>query len=141
MIWPIFVSQLHIRVKIKCLLAMVQDLSTGRTLFQGKSENGLYPFRGGSCKFVALIGERTTPFVWHQRLGHPSNDIFNKISSVIPVSSSKSSLMCHTCPLGKSTKLPFPSSSSISVSPLQLVHCDIWSSPVSSNKGSKYFIL
>lgn len=35
---------------------------------------------------------------------------------------------CHSCPLGKSIKLPFVSSQSVSSSPLQLIHYDVWCS-------------
>ena len=47
---------------------------------------------------------------------------------------------CNSCPLGKSTKLPFHLSDSISNSPLELIHSDVWTSPTVSIKGSKYYV-
>ncbi|XP_021804117.1 uncharacterized protein LOC110748445, partial [Prunus avium] len=93
----------------------VKDTLTGKTLFQGKSENGLYPFRPSLPVFkaFAVIGERTSSFVWHQRLGHPSSVVFQKIASCVPLSHSESKF-CSSCPMGKSTKLPFSLSSSVS---------------------------
>lgn len=48
---------------------------------------------------------------------------------------------CHSCPLGKSSKLPFKLSESVSTFPLQLVHSDVWSSPFSSVQGFKYYLI
>jgi hypothetical protein len=53
------------------------------TLFEGRSENGLYhlklgrTFQKNTKSFIAFIGIRTTSLVWHFRLGHPSLDIVN----------------------------------------------------------------
>ncbi|CAL2259385.1 unnamed protein product [Prunus armeniaca] len=119
----------------------VKDLVSGKTLFHGKSENGLYPFRSplSSSSFpttaVALLGIRTSSPVWHQRFGHPSPAVFQKLSTHLPLRGSPRSSFCSHCPLGKSSRLPFQLSSSVSTVPLQLIHCDIWTSAVLSNKG------
>jgi hypothetical protein len=49
--------------------------------------------------------------------------------------------VCHACQLGKHVRLPFTRSTSISVAPFQLIHCDLWTSPVLSNSGFKYFLI
>ncbi|CAL8085961.1 unnamed protein product [Prunus armeniaca] len=124
----------------------VKDLVSGKTLFHGKSENGLYPFRSPSSSSsfpttaVALLGIRTSSPVWHQRLGHPSPVVFQKLSAHLPLRGSPRSSFCSHCPLGKSSRLPFQLSSSVSTVLLQLIHCDIWTSPVLSNKDSKILV-
>lgn len=60
----------------------VQDQLLGKILFQGLSENGLYPFSGSASPSnrgsspIALVGAKVTDNVWHKRLGHPSSLIF-----------------------------------------------------------------
>lgn len=108
----------------------VKDLSMGRTLFCGKSENGLYPFHihnqisTKSSHLFAFVGVRVGAPVWHSRLGHPaSNTLLRLISNkCLPISGKSSNHFCNSCPLGKSTKLPFHLSDSISKFPLELVH-------------------
>ena len=47
----------------------------------------------------------------------------------------------HACQLGKHTRLPVSRSSSYSVAPFELVHCDVWTSPVLSMSGFKYYLV
>ena len=42
---------------------------------------------------------------------------------------------------GKNIRLPFSSSSTIVTEPFQIIHSDIWTSPVSSVSGFKYYLL
>ena len=42
---------------------------------------------------------------------------------------------------GKNVRLPFSSSSTIVTEPFQIIHSDIWTSPVLSNSGYKYYLL
>jgi hypothetical protein len=49
--------------------------------------------------------------------------------------------MCHACQLGKHVRLPFSSSMSSSKSPFELIHCDVWTSPVISVSGFKYYLV
>ncbi|CAL8133522.1 unnamed protein product [Prunus armeniaca] len=102
----------------------VKDLVSGKTLFHSKSENGLYPFRSPSSSSsfptiaVALLGIRTSSPVWHQRLGHPSPAVFQKLLALLPLCGSPRSSFCSHCPLGKSSRLPFQLSSSVSTVPI-----------------------
>ena len=80
--------------------------------------------------------------LWHQRLGHPAVDTLDwtlRPSVITPEPSSTG--VCQACQLGKSTRLPFNSSSHVSYFPFQLVHSDVWTSPISSNSGYQYYLL
>jgi len=46
-----------------------------------------------------------------------------------------------SCQLGKHVRLPFSSSSLVSYVPFQIVHADVWTSPVSSFSGFKYYLV
>jgi len=129
----------------------VKDLKTHAILLEGKSENGLYPLRfGGNLPkntktFTALIGIRTTSLMWHFRLGHPSLDIVQRVvkDRHLPVSEfnfNKTST-CNSCQLGKGKRQPFHASNRVSLSPLELIHSDIWTSPITSVSGCKYHVI
>lgn len=53
-----------------------------------------------------------------------------------PIIGSSSMSFFHSCPSGKSSKLPFHLSDSIVSSPVELIHSDVWCSPILSIKGS-----
>lgn len=81
--------------------------------------------------------------VWHSRLGHPSISIlkFLVARNNLPIHGHMTSSLCHSCLLGKSHKLPFQLSSSISKLPLNLIHLDVWTSPSYSIDGFKYYVV
>ena len=49
--------------------------------------------------------------------------------------------MCQSCQLGKHVRLPFSSSQSSSTFPFELLHCDLWTSPIESVSGFKYYLV
>jgi hypothetical protein len=129
----------------------VKDLLTHATLLAGRSENGLYPltfgrtFQKGTKTFTTFIGIRTTSLVWYSRLGHPSLDIVNcdvKDTS-LPVSSFNfnKNLVCKSCQLGKCKQQPSNISNRVSKQPLDLIHSNVWSSPIQSIRGYKYHVI
>ena len=127
----------------------VVDKMIGKILFRGQSENGLYPFhlrqlRNKASTHFSLIGVHVSHPIWRHRLGHPAHPILQRIVSKhqLPLQGKfECNFFCDSCPLGKSSRLPFQASNSISTTPLELVHSDIWTSPHFSIKGSKYYLL
>ncbi|KAM1824444.1 hypothetical protein ACFX13_024030 [Malus domestica] len=126
---------------------LVKDLKTRKTLFRGRCENGLYPFPCGIGQLKhpisAFVGLRCSVNTWHARLGHPANSIIKFLISnnLVPIHGTSKVNFCESCPLGKSTKLPFQLSESVSKFPLQLVHSDVWCYPIISNEGFRYYVL
>jgi hypothetical protein len=49
--------------------------------------------------------------------------------------------LCHTCQLGRHSRLPFSTSTSRAVQAFDLVHCDLWTSSVLSLSGYKYYLV
>lgn len=49
--------------------------------------------------------------------------------------------MCPSYQLGKHVKLPFSLSNTVFVSPVDLVHSDVWTSPVTSISGIMYYVI
>jgi hypothetical protein len=61
--------------------------------------------------------------VWHHRLGHPSATIVQQVlsSHQIPFVKDLNNHVCDACQQGKSHQLPYPKSTSVSSSPLDLI--------------------
>ncbi|GJX04915.1 ribonuclease H-like domain-containing protein [Tanacetum coccineum] len=81
--------------------------------------------------------------MWHQRLGHPESEVLRRLVSnnVISCNKEKPRVLCHACQLGKHVRLPFVSSSTIVTSCFEIIHSDVWTSPIPSLYGFKYYVL
>ncbi|KAJ0017847.1 hypothetical protein Pint_11186 [Pistacia integerrima] len=124
----------------------VKDPSSGAILLKGPSKNGLYPLHAltsPSTSPASYIGERVLVPQWHARLGHPALRTVKEILSKhhLAVTKNKSFPVCHACQLGKSHKLPFHLSHSVSSTPFELIFMDVWGpSPTESVHGNKYYL-
>jgi hypothetical protein len=127
----------------------VKDNLTGQILLQGPSRDGLYPISLSTStpqvrKFAAFLGVTASSKTWHSRLGHPAPPIFNKIKQLahLPVTGSTShASLCEPCQVAKSKCLPFYDSNNVTAAPLEIIHSDLWSSPVSSLNGYRYYVV
>jgi transposase InsO family protein len=141
----------------------IKDMQTKEVLLQGPSEAGLYPIYLQQLQsnkvqskvaflysaaflshFTAFLGVTATVETWHSRLGHPSSFALNKMiqQSLLPCTgSTKFNKICDSCQVSKSKKLPFPNSTRMSTQPLELIHSDVWTSPILSSSGCKFYVL
>lgn len=110
----------------------------------GKTKNGGYewPSRDDYQPFAFTSIKSPMP-IWHSRLGHPCHSILNKTVSIhsLPISNKTSSFLCNACSVNKSHKTPFSDSSLTSTKPLELIFSDVWTSPVLSREGFKYYVI
>lgn len=124
----------------------VKDLRTGETLVNGKASKGVYewPTENSSVLNSALAFScfKTSKSGWHSRLGHPNSQTLSHMISCfhLPVSSS-SSLPCNSCFSNKIHKLPFSNTTLSSSRPLDIIFSDVWTSPIHSIDGFKYYVL
>ncbi|XP_021744871.1 uncharacterized protein LOC110710840 [Chenopodium quinoa] len=121
----------------------VKDYRTGSPIMRCDSQGDLYPITSIFSKtspstFIALASS-----ICHDRLGHPGSSILKTLSNNkhIECTHSSSSSVCRSCVLGKHVKLPFLSSNSITSMPFDIVHSDLWTSPVLSSSGHRYYML
>ena len=120
----------------------VKDLHTRTVLHRCDSSGDLYP----------LISTSTTPpsallaamkMTWHRRLGHPDVQVLSRLRSNKSISvtpSTHDTSLCHACQLGRHTRLSSNSLSRAS-KPFELIHCDLWTSPIMSISGFKYYLV
>ena len=121
----------------------VKDLHTKIEIARCNSLGDLYPFFPPSTIKHALITAAASPTLWHRRLGHLGHEALSKLISSKAISCTKNATehLCHACQLGRHTRLPFRSSSSRALNKFDLIHCDLWTSPVCSASGYKYYLV
>uniref|UniRef100_A0A2N9G1P2 Integrase catalytic domain-containing protein n=1 Tax=Fagus sylvatica TaxID=28930 RepID=A0A2N9G1P2_FAGSY len=109
----------------------IKDLRSGKLLYSGLSERGLYPVRGAilppSSSSSFAFSSTTSAQLWHTRLGHPQSRVFSHVlNKFLHVNSVSNKVpFCTHCVEGKHHQLPFTDSVSITTRPLELVHTDV----------------
>ncbi|KAL9228101.1 hypothetical protein vseg_003715 [Gypsophila vaccaria] len=125
----------------------VKDLKTGMPLLRSNSTGDLYPLLPPTqaAPTVATPHALTTTSsdIWHGRLGHPGPRIFKSLCTNPDISCRvrKTLSLCSSCQLGKQAKLSFNESISHTLSPFDILHTDLWTSPVTSTNGHRYYVL
>ena len=106
------------------------------------SSGDLYPLSATSSSppsTFAVLPSST----WHNRLGHPGNAVldFLRVQKCIQCNKDSPSPLCHGCQLGKHCRLPFSSSNNTTFAPFSIIHTDLWTSPIISPSGYRYYLL
>jgi histone deacetylase 1/2 len=121
----------------------VKDLATRTLLLRSNSDGDLYPFLISTTSNPTAAFTTSSGNLWHQRLDHPSNASlahlpldFLQCNNNVP----SSSPLCEACQLGRQPRIPFPTSTSRTSAEFQLIHCDLWTSPILSFSGYKYYL-
>ncbi|GKA08909.1 ribonuclease H-like domain-containing protein [Tanacetum coccineum] len=111
----------------------VKDFLTRHILLRCDSSGDLYPVTKPSTTPTAFLS--TSASTWHQRLRHPGDEVLRSLVSrqFISCNKEKSSHICHACQLGKHVKLPFHFSDSIVEHYFDIIHSDLWTSPIWCN--------
>jgi histone deacetylase 1/2 len=124
----------------------VKDKVTKKILLHGRSRGGLYPIpfdkASSSISHQAFASVKVSSSQWHQRLGHPSNNVVHNIVKTHELSCSPDSLsfVCDACQCAKSHQLSYTASSRVSTAPLELIHSDVWGPARVSSGGYKYYV-
>jgi hypothetical protein len=132
-----------VTVEFDALGFSVKDLRTGTVLLRCDSSDDLYPLRATANVQHHGLADTTSSRLWHARLGHLSDSSFTRLLRQFPFTCSRvdNHLSCHACRLGKHVRLPFASSNKVVGRAFELLHCDLWTSPVISNSGYKYYLV
>ncbi|GKD27722.1 ribonuclease H-like domain-containing protein [Tanacetum coccineum] len=112
----------------------VKDFKNHRVLLRCDSMGDLYPVTTPSPIPHAFL---TSQHMWHQRLRHPGSEVLRRLIShnFISCNKEKPPILCRACQLGKHVRLPFASFSTPVTSCFDIVHSDVWTSPIPSLPG------
>lgn len=121
----------------------VKDLKSQKILLRSESSGDLFPVPSLLNKSqVPSVFITETPSLWHRKLGHANDVAVRSLISSCSLKCNKQGLpFCNACQLGKHLKLPFFKSINRTSKPFALIHSDIWTSPVHSISGLKYYVI
>ncbi|GJU18210.1 ribonuclease H-like domain-containing protein [Tanacetum coccineum] len=123
----------------------IQNLKKEKILETGSEFGGLYLFDMIKDNFVGKFNMvmcfNVSKLFWHNRLGHPSDQVLHVLHQDLDISKSSTIYACEVCYMAKQTMDPFPLSSHKSKHLGKLVHLDFWGPyRVPSREGFKYFL-
>jgi hypothetical protein len=129
----------------------VQDLQSQKLIGTGRMENRLYILDELKVPVAAIVAATTTIdlssfhlssssssfYLWHSRLGHVSSSRLIFLASTRALGNLKTCDIsdCSGCKLAKCFALPFNQSISVSSSPFDLIHSDVWGPSSIATKG------
>ncbi|KAK1415156.1 hypothetical protein QVD17_30928 [Tagetes erecta] len=121
----------------------IKNFRDGMHLSRHNSSSQLYPFTTPESASASAYVITTPTQFWHERLGHPGRPVMDFLCSNKLIACNKPTLdlVCHACQLAKSKRLPFNDSITTTSLPFSIVHCDLWTSPIPSTAGYKYYMV
>jgi hypothetical protein len=123
---------------------LIKDRDTRSTLLSGPCRRGMYPLPSTPASSKQVYGVNKVPLDrWHHRLGHPSFCIVERVlrDNKLPCSFDlNKDVVCDACQRAKSHQLPYPTSTSASSHPLELVFSDVWGPAPESVGRFKYYV-
>ncbi|GKB86565.1 ribonuclease H-like domain-containing protein [Tanacetum coccineum] len=134
-----FTRDINCTIELDAFGFSVKDFLTRHILLRCDNSGDLYPVTKPSTLSIAFVS--TSSSTWHQRLGHPGDEVIRSLASrhFITCNKEKSTHVCHACQLGKHVKLPFHSSNSVVKHCFDIIHSDLSTSPIVSSSGFKYY--
>ncbi|GJT63232.1 ribonuclease H-like domain-containing protein [Tanacetum coccineum] len=144
---PVEIIDREVKQLRKIRVPIVKDLKANKTVGIGRQCNGLYLFDiDKTCKIISnncIATCYVSRSLWHQRLGHPANQVLNVLNKSLNLDSQ--SIFDHlrdTCNKAKQTREPFSLSDHKSTKIGQLVHLDVWGPfKITSRDGFRYFLI
>ncbi|GJW32287.1 ribonuclease H-like domain-containing protein [Tanacetum coccineum] len=112
----------------KCV---IQDLKREKVLGTGSESAGLYVFDANCDKLVVSNQSKflvcyVSKEVWHNRLGHPANQVLKLLKNSLNLSNLDHNSPCEVCHKAKQTRDSFPISDHKSVALGDLIYLDVW---------------
>ena len=111
-----------------------------------KISSKLFVLQGHTLKYgdasIASTNQEESKIRWHYKLGHMSERGIKILAerNLLPGLTSVNLPFCEHCVVSKQSRLKFGRSTAKSKHILDLIHSDVWESPVTSLGGAKYFV-
>jgi hypothetical protein len=140
-----FTSDNHVFIEYHPYFFLVKDPATRRTLLRDRCRGGIYPFPSLEQSTTKCVLSAIKPSInrWHERLGHPSIVVVQKVLDENKLAFSRESTLgtvCDACQSVKSHQLPFSRSSSVSSAPLELISSNVWGPAPNSVSKYNYYV-
>lgn len=137
-----FISDNCVTVEFDPFVFFVKDFQTRRRIMKCDSQGDLYPLTTTKNNQATAL-TTISPSLWHDRVGHPGAQVLDALrhNKNIACNRISSSSICRSCVLGKHVKLPFVAFTSNTTMPFDIIHNDLWTSPILSSMEHKYYVL
>jgi len=127
---------------------IIQNKITRTVVAIGICDDSLYILKRGNTAFISVLNKSvlTASYdLWHARLGHVNHSIISLLNKKGHLSLTfilPNPVICATCQIAKSHKLPFSTNNTRSNSILGLIHCDIRGpAPIKSKMSFAYYVI
>jgi transposase InsO family protein len=141
------VDQMDCQVSFDRDYCLIQERKTGKELGIVIRHGGLWYLdrkNGGESMGAALIAsmneDEIKVMLEHCRLGHLSFGAMAKLFPHMTNNVDNRKLVFDACEYGKHTRETYISKGLRNISPFMLIHSDVWTCPVTSISGMKYFV-
>lgn len=120
----------------------MKDFDSGSLLHRSDSDGELYlALLSSDRSSIDSAFTAISSSTWHRRLGHHGNSVFDFLVNIrFILCSNKQLPLCHACQIGKHCRMSFSSSLTKTSCLFELVLSDLWTSPVVSLSGFKYYV-
>jgi histone deacetylase 1/2 len=124
---------------------LIKDQVTKRVLFRGRCRRGLYHLVPQDWRSIkqAFNVTKIPSSRWHSRLGHPSFSTIQRVlrnNKLSFLDDSSIDSVCDSYQRAKSRQLTYPTSSSVSNFPLELIFSDVWGPAATSVGRFSYYV-
>ena len=106
------------------------------------SSGELYPPTNTSSPTSQSSFATLSRTLWHDCLGHPTTNVFHSLkkNKFISYNNYMNKKLCQSCVPEKHIHLPFYECASFIMSSFDIVHNDLWTSPIVSLAGHSYYL-
>ncbi|GJU04488.1 ribonuclease H-like domain-containing protein [Tanacetum coccineum] len=123
-----------------------QGLKRETVMGTGSESKGLYLFDMNKDNTMGksnmIMCCNMSKILWHNRLGHPADQVLFVLHNDLKISKSSSVHVCEICHMAKQKREPFPLSIHKSKTLGKLIHLDLWAPYiVPSKEGFRYFLI
>nr|GEY74080.1 ribonuclease H-like domain-containing protein [Tanacetum cinerariifolium] len=123
----------------------IRDLKKETILGTGSESSGLYMFDMELDNNLGKVNMDVSCYVakdlWHNRLGHPADEVLNVLKNDLNMTKSTNVSTCEVCHRAKQTKDPIFLSDNKSKKLSELIYLDLWGLyNVTNIEGFKYFL-
>ncbi|XP_019158475.1 PREDICTED: uncharacterized protein LOC109155214 [Ipomoea nil] len=139
----------HVTKELNCTVLMhptfciLQDIRTGVIIGRGTERQGLYYVDEVTQRGTVMLAHGTVDceaWLWHRRLGHPSNGYLHILLPKLFPSNNMSK--CETCVLAKSHRQTFKPNNTRVDLPFSLIHSDVWGpAPIIGGQNFRFFLI
>ena len=141
------IDQQDYRIIVDRYMCVIQERESSKKIGTATRHRGLWHIdrdkmgHEASSVLAAIVGgKESMALVHHCRMGHMAFDKMFQVFPDVMNGVDRTKLCCDACEYAKHTRTSYVSRGIRSVSPFVLVHSDVWTCPVVSVSGMKYFV-